>query len=127
MIGAGLSGLMSALVLAEAGYRPLVLARGYGRTHWLGGTIDVLPQADLRQGLIRVIEEQAQHPYARIGLSDMEAALKRFRSLMVAARYPYVGGLERNVWLPTALGALRLRRCCRRRWLRVICVWAANC
>ena len=32
---------MGALALAEAGLRPLVLAKGQGATHWTGGTIDV--------------------------------------------------------------------------------------
>ena len=41
VIGAGLSGLMAALQLAEAGRRPLVLAKGQGATHWTPGTIDI--------------------------------------------------------------------------------------
>ena len=41
VIGAGLAGLMGALALAEAGRKPLVLAKGQGATHWTGGTIDV--------------------------------------------------------------------------------------
>ncbi|MBO9322124.1 MAG: FAD-binding protein, partial [Roseiflexus sp.] len=41
VIGAGLSGLMGALALAEAGLQPLVLAKGQGATHWTAGTVDV--------------------------------------------------------------------------------------
>ena len=41
VIGAGLAGLMGALALAEAGRKPLVLAKGQGATHWTSGTIDV--------------------------------------------------------------------------------------
>ena len=41
VIGAGLSGLMGALALAEAGLRPLVLAKGQGATHWSAATIDI--------------------------------------------------------------------------------------
>lgn len=41
VIGAGLSGLMGALALAEAGLHPLLLAKGQGATHWTAGTIDV--------------------------------------------------------------------------------------
>lgn len=37
----------------------------------------------------------------------MEEAIARFRALTEMARYPYVGGLESNVLLPTAAGALR--------------------
>lgn len=112
VIGAGLSGLMSALALADAGLRPLVLAKGYGTTHWTGGTVDVLasrryPDVPLHEALHRLITEHPTHPYARVGWDGIAAALDRFRQVMETARYPYVGGLERNVVLPTALGALR--------------------
>jgi len=110
VIGAGLAGLMGALALAEAGRKPLVLAKGQGATHWTSGTIDVWgvagaaePLASLRE----LVQTRRDHPYARAGIEGVEQALGRFRALMEAARYPYVGSLERNVLLPTAMGALR--------------------
>jgi glycerol-3-phosphate dehydrogenase subunit B len=102
--------MMGALALAEAGRRPLVLAKGQGATHWTAGTIDVWGSdtgRGLRDSLQQVIAERPDHPYARVGVAGVEAALDRFRALMDAARYPYVGSLERNVLLPTAIGALR--------------------
>jgi glycerol-3-phosphate dehydrogenase subunit B len=102
--------MMGALALAEAGHRPLVLAKGQGATHWTGGTIDVWGSDaghNLRESLQRLIEDRPNHPYARVGVAGVETALDRFRELMTAARYPYVGSLERNVLLPTAIGALR--------------------
>ncbi len=110
VIGAGLAGLMSALALAEAGQRPLVLAKGQGATHWTSGTLDVWGGAgaeSLRTALHDLVAAQPDHPYARVGVAGIEAAIARFRALMEAARYPYAGGLERNVLLPTAAGALR--------------------
>jgi glycerol-3-phosphate dehydrogenase subunit B len=110
VIGAGLAGLMGALALAEAGRRPLVLAKGQGATHWTSGTIDVwgAGQADAPLAAVRdVIQARPEHPYARAGAETLEQALGRFRALMEAARYPYSGSLERNVLLPTAVGALR--------------------
>jgi glycerol-3-phosphate dehydrogenase subunit B len=110
VIGAGLAGLMGALALAEAGRAPLLLAKGQGATHWTGGTVDVWGGADDR-GLLAALHDliaaRPDHPYARAGVAGVEDALSRFRALMEAARYPYVGSLERNVLLPTALGALR--------------------
>src|SRR5262245_61887625 len=110
VIGAGLAGLMGALALAEAGRAPLVLAKGQGATHWTGGTIDVWGGADER-GPRAAIEELAtahpDHPYARVGATGTVEALERFRTLMADARYPYPGSLDRNVLLPTAIGALR--------------------
>ncbi len=110
VIGAGLSGLMGALALAEAGHRPLVLAKGQGTTHWTGGTVDIWQtsgEQSLREALQTLINEQPDHPYARVGVDGIEDAVAHFRGLMEAARYPYVGSMERNVLLPTALGALR--------------------
>jgi len=110
VIGAGLAGLMGALALAEAGRKPLVLAKGQGATHWTSGTIDVWGADGATEPLTALralIEARPQHPYARVGVAAVEPALSRFRALMEAARYPYVGSLERNVLLPTAVGALR--------------------
>ncbi|MBC8076584.1 MAG: FAD-dependent oxidoreductase, partial [Chloroflexales bacterium] len=45
VIGAGLAGLFSALALAEAGQRVLVLAKGQGATHWSTGCVDVWAEA----------------------------------------------------------------------------------
>jgi glycerol-3-phosphate dehydrogenase subunit B len=108
VIGAGLSGLMGALALAEAGRAPLLLAKGQGATHWTGGTIDVWGGADNpRAALADLIAERPEHPYARVGVAGVGEALDHFRGLMEAAHYPYVGSLDHNVLLPTALGALR--------------------
>lgn len=108
VIGAGLSGLMGALALAEAGRRPLVVAKGQGTTHWTSGTVDVWGGDDApRASIQRLAAERPEHPLGRLGPASVEEALDRFRALMEAARYPYVGSLDRNVLLPTALGALR--------------------
>ena len=108
VIGAGLAGLMGALVLAQAGRAPLLLAKGQGATHWTGGTIDVWGAADSpRAALADLIAHQPDHPYARAGVAGVVEALDQFRGLMEAAHYPYVGSLDRNVLLPTAVGALR--------------------
>lgn len=110
VIGAGLAGLMGALALAEAGLRPLVLAKGQGATHWTAGTIDVWGAATgrgPREELRDLAAARPDHPYARVGVAGVEEALARFRALTEAARYPYVGSLDRNVLLPTAIGALR--------------------
>jgi glycerol-3-phosphate dehydrogenase subunit B len=108
VIGAGLAGLMGALALAEAGRTPLLLAKGQGATHWTGGTIDLWGGTDNpRAALAELIAQRPDHPYARAGVSGVAEAVDRFRALMEAAHYPYVGSLDSNVRLPTALGALR--------------------
>jgi glycerol-3-phosphate dehydrogenase subunit B len=108
VIGAGLAGLMSALSLAEAGQRVLVLAKGQGATHWSAGCVDVWGDAASpleALGLLR--DQQPDHPYNLVGPEAVGAALARLRAVCAAAGYPLAGGLGRNVLLPTALGALR--------------------
>ncbi len=109
VIGAGLSGLMGALALAEDGARPLLLAKGQGTTHWTPGTIDLwgVGTAGPRATIAQMIAERPEHPYALAGLPAIERAVERFLALVRAARYPYVGSYDRNLLLPTALGALR--------------------
>jgi glycerol-3-phosphate dehydrogenase subunit B len=109
--GAGTAGLVAAVRAAQEGRRVLVLAKGAGATHLAPLTIDVLgyapglvasPAKDLKPFLAA----HPDHPYARTGEAAIGDALGWFGRLM-AERYPYAGGLERNLMLPTALGARR--------------------
>ncbi|MBD0390768.1 MAG: FAD-binding protein, partial [Nostoc sp. C3-bin3] len=42
VIGAGYAGLMATAALCQRGFRPLVLTKGNGTTHWSHGCIDLL-------------------------------------------------------------------------------------
>jgi glycerol-3-phosphate dehydrogenase subunit B len=90
--------------LAEGGARVLVLAKGVGATHLGPCTIDVLGYAPDRvdrpgEALTRLGDD---HPYALVGRDGIAAAVEWFKE-----RLPYVGGLEENMLLPTAVGALK--------------------
>jgi glycerol-3-phosphate dehydrogenase subunit B len=109
--GAGTAGLTAAVRVAQAGKRVLVLAKGAGATHLAPLTVDVLGYAPGRvvspaKELGAFLAANPDHPYARIGEPAIAEALAWFRGLM-ADDYPYTGGLERNVLLPTAIGAAR--------------------
>src|ERR671930_1056478 len=104
VVGAGLAGLTAATRLAEGGARVLVLAKGVGATHLSPVTIDVLGYAPERverpgEALAQLGED---HPYSLIGRDAVAAAIAWWGEAM-----PYVGGLERNLLLPTAVGALK--------------------
>ncbi|HEX2412501.1 MAG TPA: anaerobic glycerol-3-phosphate dehydrogenase subunit GlpB [Solirubrobacteraceae bacterium] len=107
VVGVGLAGLTAAARLAEGGARVLVLAKGVGATHLGPCTIDVIGYAPER--VERPGEALAGlgdgHPYAAVGRDGVQAALDWFKGVM--APYPYVGGLEENLLLPTAVGALK--------------------
>jgi glycerol-3-phosphate dehydrogenase subunit B len=115
VIGTGLAGLTAALRLAEGGARVLVLAKGVGATHLSAGTIDVLGYMPERvehpgEALGRLAAERPEHPYALLGADAVSAAVDWFKARVAGgslAPYAYMGGLEENLLLPTAVGVPR--------------------
>jgi glycerol-3-phosphate dehydrogenase subunit B len=108
VIGAGLSGLMAAIGRAGRGEQVLLLAQGHGATHWSSGCVDLLATAeDPSAELTALIEAHPEHPYALVGSERVAAAFTTVQTICRAADHPLTGNLNRNLWLPTALGALR--------------------
>jgi glycerol-3-phosphate dehydrogenase subunit B len=115
VIGAGTAGLTAAVRLAEGGARVCVLAKGVGSTHLAPGTIDVLGYAPERveepdRALGELVSARPDHPYALVGVEAVGAALQWFADQVADGPQPgyrYEGSLERNHFLPTAVGAVR--------------------
>ena len=115
VVGTGLSGLTAAVRLAESGARVLVVAKGVGATHLSAGTIDVLGYAPARverpaQALGPLLEAHPDHPYGHVGAEGVAAAVAWFKGRVARgslAPYAYVGGVEENLLLPTAVGVPR--------------------
>jgi glycerol-3-phosphate dehydrogenase subunit B len=115
VIGAGTAGLVAGARLAEGGARVCVIAKGVGSTHLAPGTIDVLGYAPDRvseptRALEQLVSARPDHPYALLGSSLVAEALQWFTERVDTGPLPgyrYVGGIERNHILPTAVGALR--------------------
>jgi glycerol-3-phosphate dehydrogenase subunit B len=108
VVGTGLAGLTAATRLAEGGARVLVLAKGVGATHLSPCTIDVLGYVPDRvenpgEALARLGDG---HPYSAVGRDGVAAAVAWLVDAL-RERYPYTGSLERNLLLPTAVGALK--------------------
>ena len=109
VVGAGLAGLVTAIRLADAGARVVVLAEGNGAIHWAGGPIDVAvaPGATRPADALRALERTKRHPYAVLG-ADVAPALEWFQGLVAAGGLPYVGSLEAPYGaLPTGIGGTR--------------------
>jgi glycerol-3-phosphate dehydrogenase subunit B len=112
VVGTGLAGLTAAVRLAESGARVLVVAKGIGATHLSGGTIDVLGYSNgrvehPREALGSVPDT---HPYALVGADGVAAAVEWFKERVAngsLAPYAYVGGIEENLLLPSAVGVPR--------------------
>jgi glycerol-3-phosphate dehydrogenase subunit B len=115
VIGAGTAGLTAATRLAESGARVCVVAKGVGSTHLAPGLVDVLGYAPERveapgDALGAFAEAHRGHPYAALGVGAVGDALAWFGERVERGPLPgyrYVGGLERNHVLPTAVGTLR--------------------
>ena len=115
VLGAGVAGLSAAARLAEGGARVCVLAKGVGSTHLAPGTVDVLGYAperveELAAALPGFIAGHPDHPYALIGAEAIAPAIDWFSAKIESGPhtgYRYIGGLERNHLLPTAVGAIR--------------------
>jgi glycerol-3-phosphate dehydrogenase subunit B len=115
VIGAGTAGLVAGARLAEGGARVCVLAKGIGSTHLAPGTIDVLgyvPDRVVSPGGVieELVASHPGHPYALLGRDAVADAVRWFSDRVAAgplSGYRYVGDLDRNYLLPTAVGALR--------------------
>ena len=109
VIGAGLAGLATAVALADAGARVIVLGAGNATTHWAAGPIDIAAPpgaATSRAGVLRLAAD-ATHPYAL--LADAVApAIKWFLGITAGAGLPHVGSLDSPfASLPTGIGGTR--------------------
>jgi glycerol-3-phosphate dehydrogenase subunit B len=115
VIGAGTAGLVAGARLAEGGARVCVLAKGIGSTHLAPGTIDILGYAPSRvaspaTGIEELAAARPDHPFSLLGVDAVAESVRWFSERVAAGPLPgyrYVGGLEQNVLLPTAVGALR--------------------
>ena len=115
VIGGGMAGLTAGTRLAQAGAKVAVLAKGHGSTHLSPGTIDVLGYTPERvwspaEALPRLIAERPGHPYALVGADAVSESLGWFADCAAHGplpSYEYVGGIERNLSIPTAMGVLR--------------------
>ncbi len=112
VIGAGTAGLVAATRLAQGGARVCVLAKGVGSTHLAPATIDLLGYSPelVREPLPAIKKLAADHPYGLLGPDVVAEAVHWFSECVDAGPLPgysYAGGVERNMLLPTAVGALR--------------------
>jgi glycerol-3-phosphate dehydrogenase subunit B len=76
VIGGGMAGLSAALRLAEAGHKTLLMASGQSALHFSSGSIDLLESdGDPRTALPAFMTEHPDHPYSKVGLTNIEASL----------------------------------------------------
>ena len=124
VMGAGVAGLTAATRLAEGGARVCVLAKGVGSTHLRPArstSSATTPSASMSppRRSRRFIGDHPDHPYALVGSTAIAPALEWFAGCVERGPQPgyrYIGGLDHNHLLPTAVGASARPRSSRRRW-----------
>jgi glycerol-3-phosphate dehydrogenase subunit B len=109
VVGAGLAGLTAAVRLAEQGQRVAVVAKGVGATHLAPGAIDVFGYVlgkPVRRPAAALAALPPDHPYTRAGARLVADSIDWLRGVFDGG-YRYVGGLDENLLLPTAVGTAK--------------------
>ena len=111
IIGGGIAGLFASCICATKGYETTLLSYGTGALTVAGGIIDLYGY-DANGNLvldplahIKTLKEP--HPYAKIGVKNVELAVKAFLALTHNANYEYLGDAHSNQLVPTAIGTFK--------------------
>ncbi len=111
VIGGGLSGLFAACVAAEKGKSVQLLSYGAGTLTIAGGLVDALGYDDEAKPVAKPLEAMAKldqaHPYTKVGKDMVRKAFDAFQKMTEKEGYAYIGGLNENQWVPTAVGTLK--------------------
>lgn len=109
VIGAGITGLVTAIRLRQAGQDVTLVTKGIGGLQLGQGTLDVFGYSPDRVDnpiaeVDKVAASDPTHPYAAIGSDNVRKGLEYTAGLLDGL---VEGDPEKNVLLPTAVGAMR--------------------
>lgn len=111
VVGAGISGLLSACYAAKAGHEVKVLTYGLGALTVAGGIIDIFGYDEqgnaVADPLAHIDTLQKPHPYALMGSKRVSEGLEAFKELTASQNYTYLGDGHTNHRVPTAIGSFK--------------------
>lgn len=109
VIGAGFSGLLTAIFAAEMGYKVAIISTGNGNVNYNEGTIDLLGYYDntIIYDPYNFIEKNlSNHPYSIINIKYIKDATDKFLTLLNKNSYQYYCEFK-NKWIPTIIGTFK--------------------
>lgn len=104
VVGAGLSGMFAAVLAARQGADVTLIAEGRGGLGLSSGRIEVW---GLGLPLSALSASPPGHPYRRVTEPDLRQAVEAFADVVASQGLAYVGSLDRNAPMPTAIGSPR--------------------
>ncbi len=116
VIGGGYAGLFAAWFATRRGYRTRLITHGWGTPYWSSGCIDVAgyqaPKFSKKvdaphKYLEKLPRHSPYHPYSIAGINRLAESVSQFLAFSRKENLPYHGSLEKNIFLPTALGTTR--------------------
>lgn len=116
IVGGGLTGLVAAWRARQAGLKTVVVAQGPGSLPFTSGALDLLavyPTETKRyrenpwEALSELIEREPDHPYGRVGLRGIRAAVEAFFPYLESSPLGYYRRGEQNMAIVTGAGTIK--------------------
>jgi len=116
IVGGGLTGLVAAWRARRAGLDTVVVAHTPGSLPFTSGALDLLavyPTETKRyrvrpwEALSELIEAEPEHPYGRVGLRGVRAAIEEFITCLEASPLAYYRRGEDNMAIVTGAGTVK--------------------
>lgn len=105
IIGAGVAGLTAGALLAERGFKVVLVTKGESTVCLSTGCVDVCSQDD--NPLKGIKNLQPEHPYHLVDENIIRESLSYFQAAMKDMGVPYKGSTERNRLVMSALGTFK--------------------
>ena len=119
IIGSGLAGLTATLFAANRGLTCIEVGQ-IGEIHFASGLLDLLGVypvennqvwSDPWEGIKFLVQDNSQHPYARLALDDIRTAFEEILTFLKENDLPYNRRINRNSSVLTALGSRKSTYC----------------
>ena len=105
IIGGGLTGLLSGIMLAERGKRVAIISAGQSALHFSSGSFELFNgENDPIKGINTLPEE---HPYKKIGVDNVERYAEMVVDIFKRAGVKCSGDKNRNHYRITPIGTIK--------------------